>query len=53
MAELVGKLVELEVLEQVIDSLGAHLCDELLGIVILELLVACRKLLEDVEILFL
>ena len=52
-AQRVRQLVEVDVLEQVIDGLGAHLGDKLVGIVVLEALVVLGQLVEDVEVLFL
>ena len=52
-AERVGQRVEVDALQQIIDGLGAHPCDELVGIAVVEHLVLARELVEDVEILLL
>ena len=50
MTQLVGEFVEVETTQQVVDSLGAHLGDKLVGIGIFEHLVFARKRVHDVEI---
>ena len=52
-AELIREGIEVELLEEVVDGLGAHLGDELVGITVLELLVSGGKAVENLEILFL
>ena len=39
MSLLVGEFVEIETLEQVVDGLGTHLGDELVGVGVFEILV--------------
>ena len=52
--QLIAELVEVDLLEQVKDSLGTHLGDELRRISIVEHIVVLRNLVvDDVEILFL
>ncbi len=51
MTKLVGQRVEVKTAQQVIDSLGAHLSDKLVGIGVIEHLIALRQLVEHVEIL--
>ena len=52
-AERIGQLVQIHALQQRIDRLGAHLRDELVRIAVVELLIAFRKRVQDVEILLL
>ena len=52
-AELVGECVEVEGGEEVVDGLGTHLGDELVGIGILKILVVLRQVLDDLDVLLL
>ena len=52
-AQRIGHRVEVHLLEQRVDRLGAHLGDELVGVRIVERLVALRQRGHDVEVLLL
>ena len=52
-AQVVRELVEIELGEQIIDSLGTHLGDELVRIAIVEIAVAFGKFLLNGKIIFL
>ena len=47
------QLVQIHALQQRIDRLGAHVREELVRIAVVELLIAFRKRVQDVEILLL
>ena len=51
MAQLCSQVIKIYILEQVIDSFGAHLRNELVGIVVFEILVAGRQIVYDGKIL--
>ena len=52
-AQVVGELVKVNLLKEHLESLGAHLGDELIGVVIVEELVLLRQRVDDGEILLL
>ena len=53
MAQRIGHRVEVHLLEQRVDRLGAHLCHELVGVRVVERLVALRQRGQHVEVLLL
>ncbi len=52
-AQLIGERVEVELHQEVVDSLGTHLGHKLVGVVVVELVIVFRQLLHDVHILVL
>ena len=50
--ELIGKLVEVKVAEKLVERLGTHAGDELVGVGVGELIIAFRQRVFDVVILF-
>ena len=53
-AELIAQAIEIQICQQVVNSLGTHLSDELVRIIILkEVVVRIELLINDFEILIL
>ena len=52
-AQCIGHRVEVDLLQERIDRLGAHLCDELVGVAVVERLVALGQGGQHVEVLLL
>ena len=53
-AQFVGKGVEIQFLQQLVDSLGTHLGNELIGVGVLKIIVILRQLIvENIVILVL
>ena len=53
MAQVVAQLVEVQILQKVVDGLGAHLGDEFIGVVVGQIAILLGQTVHEVEILFL